>query len=80
VIREKYAEALGNDAYSEKTFKSEVACILIPANGVISFVLKNGSIRSVSWENPPRFWTDEMKVALSVKQKERYAKKRGVTG
>jgi hypothetical protein len=47
--------------------------IRIPANGVIIFVLKDGTEITRNWQNPSRSlsWTDEMKEKARQQTKER---------
>jgi len=65
ILKEKCAEALGLAEYDPEKFKAKVAAITVPDDGVLVFTFKDGSARTLTWENRSRreSWTDEMKQA-----------------
>jgi len=65
ILKEKCAEALGLAEYDPAVFTARVAGITVPDDGVLVFTFKDGSERTVTWENRSRreSWTDEMKQA-----------------
>jgi hypothetical protein len=50
-------------------FTAKIVAINIPDDGVLVFNFKNGTERSVTWDNRSRreSWTDEMKAAARAK-------------
>ena len=46
-----------------------MASIAIPGDGVLVFAFRDGTERTLTWENPSRreSWTDEMKAAARKK-------------
>ena len=69
ILKEKCAEALGLAEYDPAVFTVKVAAITIPADGVLVFKFKDGTEKTVNWENRSRreSWTDEMKQAAREK-------------
>jgi DNA invertase Pin-like site-specific DNA recombinase len=63
ILKEKCAEALGLAEFSLDKFKTKVAAITVPDDGVLIFRFKDGSERTLTWENRSRreCWTDDMK-------------------
>ena len=68
-LKEKCAEALGLAEYDPATFTAKVAAIMLPADGVLVFTFKDGTEKTIHWENRSRHesWTDEMKQAARKK-------------
>lgn len=65
ILKEKCAEALGFAKYDPAVFTAKVAAITIPDDGVLVFTFKDGTERTLYWENRSRreSWTDAMKQA-----------------
>lgn len=63
ILKEKCAEVLGLAEYDPAVFKANVTAITVPDDGVLVFTFKDGSERTLAWENRSRreSWTDEMK-------------------
>jgi DNA invertase Pin-like site-specific DNA recombinase len=63
ILKEKCAEVLGLTEYDAAIFQKTIAAISVPTDGVLVFNFKNGTRRTVTWENRSRreSWTDEMK-------------------
>jgi len=63
ILRQKFAEALGSNAYDADDFIARVAAITIPEDGVLVFTFKDGTQKTILWEKHSRrdSWTDEMK-------------------
>ncbi|AQU05417.1 hypothetical protein B1778_01385 [Dehalococcoides mccartyi] len=75
ILKAKCAEALGFHEYDAEKLKAKVAAIAVPDDGVFVFTFKDGTGRTLTWENPSRrnSWTDEMKAAARKKAKEGHA-------
>ena len=69
ILEEKCAQALGLTEYNPTVFTAKVAAITIPADGVLVFTFKDGTEKTIHWENSSRreSWTDEMKQAARKK-------------
>ena len=69
ILKEKCAEALGLSEYDPTVFKIKVDSLTIPADGVLVFTFKDGTDKTIHWENRSRreSWTDEMKQAAREK-------------
>ena len=65
ILKAKCAEALGLAEYEAESFTRRVASITIPDDGVLVFVFKDGTERTLTWAPPSRreSWTDEMRAA-----------------
>ena len=76
ILKAKCAEALGLEEYDPAVFAVKVAAITIPADGVLAFKFKDGTGRTINWENRSRreSWTIEMKQAAREKALERGGK------
>jgi len=72
ILKAKCAEALLLPEYNLDKFKAKVAAITIPDDGVLVFAFKDGTERTLTWENSSRreSWTDGMKAAAREKAKE----------
>jgi DNA invertase Pin-like site-specific DNA recombinase len=69
ILKAKCAEALGISEYDAGKLAVGISGITIPDDGVLVFSLKDGTERTLAWENPSRreSWTEEMKQAARVK-------------
>ncbi len=69
ILKAKCAEALELAEYDPAKFKAKVASVTIPDDGVLVFAFKNGTERTLTWENPSRreSWTAEMRSAAREK-------------
>lgn len=69
ILKAKCAEALGLAEYGPAVIKANVASITIPDDGVLVFTFKDGTERTLTWENPSRreSWTAEMRSAAREK-------------
>ena len=76
ILKEKCAEALGLSEYDPAVFKIKVDSVKIPADGILVFTFKDGTDKTINWENRSRCesWTDEMKQAAREKALEGYGK------
>jgi DNA invertase Pin-like site-specific DNA recombinase len=65
ILKEKCAEALGLADYDAAALTAKFAAITVPGDGVLAFAFKDGTERTLNWENRSRAmsWTDEMKQA-----------------
>ena len=65
ILKAKFAEALGLAEYDADSITRRVASITIPDDGVLVFVFKDGTERTLTWAPPSRreSWTDEMRAA-----------------
>ena len=65
ILKAKCAEVLGLPDYRVEAFKAKVEAIHVPTDGALTFMLKDGTERTVTWEHRSRrdSWTDEMKTA-----------------
>jgi len=65
ILKEKCAEVLGLAEYDPVKFTAKVAAVTVPDDGILVFVFKDGTERTVTWENRSRrdSWTAEMKAA-----------------
>ncbi|MDR1692093.1 MAG: recombinase family protein, partial [Oscillospiraceae bacterium] len=65
ILKEKCAEVLGLVEYDPTALTDKVAGITVPDDGILVFVFKDGTERTLRWENRSRAmsWTDEMKQA-----------------
>jgi DNA invertase Pin-like site-specific DNA recombinase len=72
ILKAKCAEVLGLSEYNSEAFTATVAAIHVPADGALTFILKDGTEWTISWEHRSRreSWTDEMKAAAKAKSKE----------
>jgi len=72
ILKAKCAEVLGLTEYSAEAFTATVAAIHVPADGALTFILKDGTEWTISWEHRSRreSWTDEMKAGARAKSKE----------
>jgi len=72
ILKSKCAEALGLAEYNAAVFKAKIVAITVPDDGILVFNFKDGSERTLTWENPSRrdSWTDEMKRSAKEKAKE----------
>jgi len=69
ILKGKCAEALGLAKHDPEKFTAKVAAITVPDDGVLVFMFRDGTIRTLTWENRSRreSWTDEMKQAAREK-------------
>jgi len=69
ILKKNCAEALGLLEYDPAVFTIKVDSITIPADGVLVFTFKDGTNKTINWENRSRreSWTDEMKKAAREK-------------
>lgn len=69
ILKEKCAEALGLAKHDPEKFTAKVTAITVPDDGVLVFTFRDGTIRTLTWENRSRreSWTDEMKQAAREK-------------
>ena len=65
ILKQKSAEVMGLDAYNSKRFKETVSSITVPDDGILVFMFRDGTERTVTWENRSRreSWTPEMREA-----------------
>lgn len=63
ILKAKFAEALGLAEYDPDKVASQISAVTVPEDGVLVFAFKDGTERTLTWENPSRreSWTDEMK-------------------
>jgi hypothetical protein len=71
ILKAKTAEILRKPEFSEEKFNQNIKQILVPEQGTLLFVLKNGEQIKSNWENPSRseIWTEEMKQKAREKAK-----------
>ena len=65
ILKQKCAEAMGLPAYDAERFRDTVSSITVPDDGILLFSFRDGTERTLYWENRSRreSWTDEMKAA-----------------
>lgn len=75
ILKAKCAEVLGLAEYDPEAFKSQIAAITVPDDGVLIFEFHDHTQTTVMWENPSRreSWTDEMKAVARERAKEGHA-------
>ena len=75
ILKAKCAEVLGLAEYDPEAFKSQIAAITVPDDGVLIFEFHDHTQTTVMWENPSRreSWTDEMKAVARERVKEGHA-------
>ena len=63
IIQNLFKDIMGLNVYDSAVFTKTLNSILVPENGVIIFVLKDGTEVTRNWDNPSRSlsWTQEMK-------------------
>jgi len=63
ILKEKCAEILGLEEYDSAVFKTRIAALTVPDDGVLAFTFKDGTEQTIRWENRSRrdSWTDDMK-------------------
>jgi hypothetical protein len=71
ILKAKCAEALGLAEYDPEQFKSTVAAITVPDDGVLVFEFHDRTQMTAMWENPSQreSWTDEMKAEARERAK-----------
>ncbi|GHT78031.1 hypothetical protein FACS1894104_0600 [Actinomycetota bacterium] len=67
ILKEKCTEVLGLDEYSADVFTAKVKEIIVPDDGVLVFVFRDGTEVPAHWQHRSRSesWTDEMKASAS---------------
>ena len=67
ILRAKCAEALGIDEFDEDAFTERVGFISVPDNGLLTFHFKDGTEKTLAWENTARkdYWTPERRAEIS---------------
>ncbi len=75
ILKAKCAEVLGLAEYDPEAFKSQIAAITVPDDGVLIFEFHDHTQTTVMWENPSRreSWTDDMKAVARERAKEGHA-------
>ncbi|PKK40483.1 Resolvase domain-containing protein [Clostridiaceae bacterium JG1575] len=75
ILKAKCAEVLGLAEYDLEAFKSQIAAITVPDDGVLIFEFQDHTHTTVMWENPSRreSWTDDMKAVARERAKEGHA-------
>ena len=68
-LRKACAEALGLDEFDEEAFSERVDHVQIPENGLLVFYFKDGTEKTVTWENTSNkdSWTPERRASFSAK-------------
>lgn len=75
ILKAKCSEVLGLAEYDPEAFKSQIAAITVPDDGVLIFEFQDHTQTTVMWENPSRreSWTDDMKAVARERAKEGHA-------
>ena len=65
ILKQKCGEVMGLPAYDVERFRETVSSITVPDDGVLVFTFRDGTERTVTWENRSRreSWTPEMREA-----------------
>jgi len=68
ILKAKCAEVLELKVYDSEVFKTKIAAIQVPDDGILHFVFHDKTEKIVLWENPSRreSWTEEMKAAARI--------------
>lgn len=71
ILKAKCAEVLGIYEYAPDIFKAKVTAINVPDDSILVFTFKDGTERTVAWENISRreSWSDEMKEVARTRAK-----------
>ena len=66
-LRKTCAEALGLDEFDEEVFTEKVDFISVPENGLLTFHYKDGTEKTLKWENTSKkdCWTAEYRARAS---------------
>ena len=66
-LRQACAEALGTDEFDEDAFTERVGFISVPDNGFLTFHFKDGTEKTLTWENTAKkeCWTPERRAEVS---------------
>lgn len=66
-LRQACADALGIDEFDEDAFTERVDFISVPDNGFLTFHFKDGTERTLTWENTAKkeCWTPERRAEVS---------------
>ena len=77
ILKRKCAEVLGTVEFDEGVFLDKVEQITVPEHGILTFHFKDGTEKTVTWENTLKTesWTDEAKKRASE-----YRRKHAATG
>lgn len=67
ILRAKCAEVLGTDEFEEDVFTERVDFISVPDNGLLTFHFKDGTEKTLAWENTAKkdCWTPEARAKAS---------------
>ena len=66
-LRQACAEALGTDEFDEEVFTERVNFVSVPDNGFLTFHFKDGTKKTLAWENTAKkdCWTADRRAAVS---------------
>lgn len=61
ILMFKVCEALGINDFSESVFNEKIKQIMVPENGLLTFVFRNGNKITLEWKNKSRSesWSEE---------------------
>ena len=73
ILKDITVEVLGLESYNADTVTDRILCIKVPDDGMLVFVLFDGTEIARNWQNPSRkdSWTDEMKEKARLKARRR---------
>lgn len=73
ILKDITVEVLGLESYNADTVTDRILCIKVPDDGVLVFVLFDGTEIARNWQNPSRkdSWTDDMKEKARLKARRR---------
>lgn len=65
ILMSKACEALGINDFNEDLFSKKIKQIIVPKNGLLTFVFHDGNEVTLKWENKPRSesWIEEKRQA-----------------
>lgn len=64
ILKQKCAEVLGLDEFDESVFDEQIERIDVPENGILVFIFRDGTSRTVEWKSTAKHdcWTEEFKA------------------
>lgn len=75
-LKKAACEALGIEAFDKETLRKKVASIKAMPDNILVFAFRDGTARSIAWEDPRRSegWTEEMRQKARERSLKRYGK------
>lgn len=67
ILQRKCAEVMGTDDFDEDAFEEQIELITVPEHGVLTFHFKDGTEKTLTWENTLKkeAWTEEARQRAS---------------